>query len=177
MTRVSRIEYALKKRDKHKIKCTDAKYCFNKYQGKETFLLMERVRQKCLFDWQLIQTVQYHDYIWWSYPNFKLNERFNLFSDALVRDSGTLKCIIKILQLINEITFFNKEIKEFVWVLTFCQEIFTYYNRFYRYQHNEKLFGKKKFLNYRHGHKLHFISCIKNRELTGARLNKNHLAF
>ena len=115
----------------------------------------------------------------WSYPNFKQNKKFKSFNRALdfKVDNGVPKCIIKIVQIINEITFFNKKIREFVRILTWCQHTFRYYDRYYRYQLNEKLFGKKNFLNYRHGHKLHFISCIKNRELTGARLNKNHLVF
>ena len=62
-------------------------------------------------------------------------------------------------------------------VVTWSREIFIYYRRYYRYLHNEKLFGKKKFLNYRKGHKLHFISCIENRRITGSKLNTNHLSF
>ena len=76
--------------------------------------------------------------------------------------------------MINMLTYFNKEIKRFAWVLTFDRKIFMYYRRYYKYLYNEKLFDKKKFLNYKNGHKLHLISYIKNRELTGARLNKNH---
>ena len=71
-------------------------------------------------------------------------------------------------------TYFNKEIRRFAWILTWKKDVFKYYNRYYRYLNNEKLFGKKKFLNYKNGHKLHLILCIKNRELTGLRLNKNH---
>ena len=72
------------------------------------------------------------------------------------------------------ITYFNKQIKQFAWVLTWNRRIFKYYSRYYRYLKNEKIFGNKKFLNYKHGHKLHLISYLKNRELTGIRLNKNH---
>ena len=81
------------------------------------------------------------------------------------------------MELINGVTFFNKQIRQFVWTLTWSRQIFRYYDRYYRYLQNERLFGKKKFLNYKNGHKLHLISCIKNRELTGIRLNKNHMVF
>ena len=82
-----------------------------------------------------------------------------------------------IVEFVNKITYFNKNIKHFMWVLTWSREIIIYYNRYYRYLKNERLFGKKNFLNYKNGHKLHFISYIKHRELTGVRLNKNHLMF
>ena len=155
------------------------KYHRIKYNFKENFSLLERIRQISIFDWKLIQTVKYEDYIWWSYPNFKRNEKFESFSDKLdlKTNNGIPKCIIKIVELINGVTFFNKQIKQFVWVLTWSRQIFRYYDRYYRYLQNERLFGKKKFLNYKHGHKLHLISCIKNRELTGIRLNKNHMVF
>ena len=64
-----------------------------------------------------------------------------------------------------------------MWMLTWSQKIYRYYDRYYRYIRNERLFGGKKFLNYKHGHKLHFISYIKNRELIGIRLNKNHMVM
>ena len=149
------------------------------YSFKENISLLESIKQNSIFDWKLIQTLKYEDYIWWSYPNFKRNERFKSFSDKLdlKTNNGIPKCIIKIVELINGVTFFNKQIKQFVWVLTWSRQIFMYYDRYYRYLQNERLFGKKKFLNYKHGHKLHFISCIKNRELTGIRLNKNHMVF
>ena len=92
-------------------------------------------------------------------------------------NNGLPKCIIKIIETINITTYFNKEIRSFAWVFTWCQRIFWYYNRYYRYLNNERLHGKKKFLNYKHGHKLHLISYLEKRELTGIRLNKNHLLF
>ena len=91
-----------------------------KYNFKENFSLLERIRQISIFDWKLIQTVKYEDYIWWSYPNFKQNEKFESFSDKLdlKPNNGIPKCIIKIVQLINGVTFFNKQIKQFVCALT-----------------------------------------------------------
>ena len=141
--------------------------------------MQEHIRRISSFDWKLIQTVKYDDYIWWSYPNFKLNEKFEWFCNALdlKRNNGIPKCIITIVEIINNVTYFNKQIRQFVWVLTWSQQMFRYYDRYYRYLKNERVFGKKNFLNYRHGHKLHLTSCIKNRELTGIRLNKNHLLF
>ena len=158
------------------------KYCRIKYTVKENISLLKHIRQNCAFDWKLIQTITKYeeDYLWWSYPNFKQKEKFQSFSDELddlKTNNGIPKCIIKIVQLINEVTFFNKQIRRFVWAFTWSHKIFRYYNRYYRYLQNEGLFGKKKFLNNKHGHKLHFISYIKNRELTGIRLNKNHMVF
>ena len=83
-----------------------------------------------------------------------------------------------VIELVNKITYFNKAIKHFVWVLTWSQEIFRYYDRYYRYLKSERImFGKRKFLSIKNGHKLHFISFIKHRELTGVRLNRNHMVF
>ena len=139
---------------------------------------MERIKQNSIFDWRLIQNIYNEDYIWWSYPNIRRNEKFESFSNQLeYNNNGVPKCIIKIVEFVNIITYFNKKIKHFVWVLTWSRQIIKYYDRYYRYLKNERLFGKKNFLNYKHGHKLHFISCIKNRELTGIRLNRNHMVF
>ena len=153
------------------------KYCFSTCNLKETFLLQERIRQESLCDWQLIQILQYEDYIWWSYPNFKLNKKFNSFDQslALKRNNGTPSCIIRIVQLVNEITAFTPEIREYVSI--YYPNLFTYYDRYYRYLRNDRVFGHKKFLSQKHGHKLHFISCIRHREIFGKRLNKNHLCF
>ena len=131
------------------------------------------------FDWRLIHSLNFKDYIWWSYPNFKKNDKFDFYANKLDLkvDNGLPKCIIKIVELINITTYFNRKIRIFAWILTWSQRIFWYYSRYYRYLHNQRLFGKRNFLNYNNGHKLHFISCLKKRELTGIRLNKNHLKF
>ena len=155
------------------------KYHRDSYITKENILLLKHIKQNSVSDWRLIQTIKCEDYIWWSYPNFKQNGGFQSFSNTLdlSRNNGIPKCIIKIVGLVNGVTYFNKQIRQFVWVLTWSQQIFRYYDRYYRYLRNEKLFGRRTFLNYRHGHKLHLISCIRNRELTGARLNRNHMVF
>ena len=140
---------------------------------------MEKIRQNSVFDWRLIQNIYYEDYIWWAYPNIRRNEKLDLFIRQLnfIRNNGIPKYIMIIVEFFNKITYFNENIKHFIWVLTWSREIIIYYNRYYRYLKNERLFGKKNFLSYKNGHKLHFISYIKNRELTGVRINKNHMVF
>ena len=127
------------------------------------------------FNQELIKVIKYQNYLWWCSRTFKQNKKFVLFNKKLnlKRDNGLPKCIIKIVELINEVSFFNKEIRKIIRASTWYIKIFLYYNRYYRYLHNERLFGNKKFLNFKYGHKLHFISYMRNRELTGVRMNKN----
>ena len=140
---------------------------------------MNKIKQNSIFDWRFIQNIYYEDYLWWAYPNIRHNEKFYLITCQLnfTINNGIPKCIMLIVECVNKITYFNKEIKHFVSILTWSQEIIMYYNRYYRYLKNERLFGKRNFLNYKNGHKLHFISYIKYRELTGVRLNKNHMVM
>ena len=149
------------------------------HTSNENILLLEKIKQNSIFDWRLLENIYYEDYIWWTYLNIRRNERLNLFIHQLEfkQNNGVPKCIMTIVEFVNKITYFNKKIKHFVWVLTWSREVIIYYSRYYRYLKNERLFGKKNFLNYKHGHKLHFISYIKNRELTGVRLNRNHMIF
>ena len=142
-------------------------------------LLLKSIRKISIFDWRLIQRIYYEDYICWSYPNFKLNQRFKFFVQKLEYriNNGVPKCILLIVEFINKITYFNKNIRHFMSVLMWSHKLMMYYNRYYRILLNERLFGKKNFLSYKNGHKLHFISYIKKRELTGIRLNKNHMLF
>ena len=58
-------------------------------------------------------------------------------------NNGLPKCIIKIVEVINMVTYFNKQIRQFAQILIFTQDVFKYYNRYYRYLGNEKLFNKK----------------------------------
>ena len=170
-----RIEMKLTRREEQQRKRRTKKYCI-RYPHKKNIIFLKRVTSRSYFHWKLIHLVNYEDYIWWSYGNFTWNDKFEIFclNVQLQNDIGLPKCIIKIVELINKNTYFNKQIRRFAWILKHGMKIFQYYNRYYRYLHNEKLFGKKKFLNYKDGHKLHLISCIKNRELTGIRLNRNH---
>lgn len=131
------------------------------------------------FNQKLMRVVKYRNYLWWCSRTFKQNESFRLFNTNLhlKTNHGLPKCIIKIVELVNQVSYFNKEIRKFVRASTWYKHIFMYYNRYYRYLQNERLFGKKKFLNYKHGHKLHFISYIRAREINGHRFNKNFRVF
>ena len=119
----------------------------------------ERVVQ---FNQEIIQVVKYQNYLWWCSRTFEQNQSFRLFNTNLDlrTDRGLKKCIMKIVELVNQVSYFNKEIRKFVCAATWYKHIFMYYNRYYRYLQNERLFGKK-FLNHKHGHKLRFISYIK----------------
>ena len=170
-----------------------------KYNHKENFVLLKYIKTNYPLDWlilkdtsvlriiteayfssqrKLIKPIIYKDYIWWSYPNSKRTEKlFEAISDQSQRNDGTPGGILRLVQLINQITYFNKYIRRFFCFLAWNRQIFRYYNRYYRYLHNERLFGKKKFVSCRDGHKIHFVSYLKKRELTGIKLNKNHLHF
>ena len=172
-----RIELELKRKKKTvKKKRRYTKYYNARYLRKRNIIFLKRVKSRSYLNWKLIHSVNYEDYIWWSYPNFAHNIKFEIFCANMEfkLNNGLPKCIIKIVEMINMVTYFNKQIRQFAQILMFTQDVFKYYNRYYRYLGNEKLFNKKKFLNYKNGHKLHFISCIKNRELTGVKLNTNH---
>ena len=169
------LEIKRKKETRQKKKKRIKNY-YVRHPYERNIIFLKRVISRSYFHWKLIHSVNYEDYIWWSYANFTRNNKFEIFCHNvhLGKDNGLPKYIIKVVELINMNTYFNKEIRRFAWILTWRQGVFKYYNRYYRYLNNEKLFGKKKFLNYKNGHKLHLILCIKNRELTGLRLNKNH---
>ena len=141
--------------------------------------LLTKIKQHSVFDWRLIKTIQYEDYILWTYPNLKRNEVYNLINRQIcfTRNNGLPKGILFIVEFVNKISYFNRKIKHFHSVLSWTCELFMYYHRYYRYLNNEKLLTKKTFLNYRNGHKTHFISYLKKRELTGCKLNKNHMVF
>ena len=85
---------------------------------------MKHVRAHSYFDWRLIDRVNFEDYLWWSYPNFKRNDKFEIFADSvdLKTDNGLPKCIIRIVEMINISTYFIKEIRRFAWVLTWNQK-------------------------------------------------------
>ena len=132
-----------------------------------------------MLDWRLIKTIKYEDYILWSYPNLRTSKVYYLINRQIcfTRNNGLPKGILVIVEFINKATYFNRKIKSFHSVLSWTTELYMYYHRYYRYLNNEKLLAKKTFLNYRNGHKTHFISYLKKRELTGFKLNKNHMLF
>ena len=170
-----------------------------KYNLKENIVLLKYIKTNYPLDWlilkntsvlkfitetyfssqrKLIKPIIFHDYVWWSYPNCKRTEKlFEAINDQSQTNDGTPECILRIVELINQFTYYNKYIRRFFYFIAWKRQIFRYYNRYYRYLHNERLFGKKKFLSCAHGHKTHFISYLKKREQSGTRLNKNHLLF
>ena len=118
--------------------------------------------------------------MWRFFPNLKENAKFETISNNLelrCTTNGLPKNIIFIVGLINTMTCFNRRIKYYFYILHWNQKIFTYYNRYYRYLGNDKKFGKKNFLKYKHGHKLHFVAYMYHRQLTAARLDRNHLRY
>ena len=141
--------------------------------------MLTKIKKNSGLDWGLIKRIYFEDYIWWCYPNIKHNRKFDLIITQLEfkRNNGLPKNILLIIEVVNKLIYFNKAIKHFVYVLTWSHDILKYYDRYYRYLQNEQSFGKKNFLNVTNGHKLHFISYVKHRELTGVRLNKNHMVF
>ena len=137
----------------------EIKQCCRKQFADDSLILLEKIRQNSVFDWRLLVNLQYEDYIWWSYPNIRQNEVFNLINRQICfkRNNGVPKGILLIVEFVNKSCYFNREIKHFLSILSWTAEIFIYYHRFYRMLNNEKLFGKKNFLSYKNGHKLHFI--------------------
>ena len=145
-------------------------------------MLLKYIRRKSNLDYRLLlENFRFEQYVWYFYPNLKENHKFETVSNQLeiyhYRTDGLPKNILIIVGLINIMTCFNRRIKFYLYALHWNQKIFMYYNRYYRYLHNEKKFGKKKFLNYKHGHKLHFVACIYHRQFTGVRLDKNHARY
>ena len=144
--------------------------------------LLKYIKRKCSLDWRvLIANFRYEQYIWRCYPNLKENYAFEAISNKLelrFKTQNLPKNIIFLIGLVNKITYFNRRIKYCLYILHWNQRIFMYYNRYYRYLCNDKMFGKnKKFLNYKHGHKLHFVAYMYHRQFTGVRLDKNHLRY
>ena len=156
-----------------------AKKCCRAWVAIETGKLLTKIKQQSLLDWRLIRTIKYEDYILWSYPNLRTSKVYYLINHQIcfTKNNGVPKGILFIVEFINKTTYFNRKIKNFHSVLSWTSELYMYYHRYYRYLNNEKLLAKKTFLNCRNGHKTHFISYLKKRELTGFKLNKNHMVF
>ena len=144
--------------------------------------LLKKIYIRSGYNWHLILTLFHQeDYIWWSYVNYQENCKLRRFIDIIEMeystDSGCPPNIISIIQLINTNCYFNRRIRYYFSLMSWAHKIFIYYNRFYRYRKNNRLFGKKEHLNTRNGHKLHFIAYIYHRQFTGVKLNKNHLRY
>ena len=54
-----------------------------KYTSKETNSLLEKIRDISIYDREIIEVIRYEDYIWWSYPNFKHNLKFESFNNQI----------------------------------------------------------------------------------------------
>ena len=146
------------------------------------FPLLKRIYNQSGYNWYLITNqFPYEDYIWWSFTNYEKNAKLRKFIDVLEMDYKTdMGCphnIIAIVELINTNTYFNHRIRYFFTLMSWAHNIFIYYNRFYRYLKNDKLFGKKQRLAIKHRYKLHFIAFMYHRQYTGIKLNKNNLRF
>ena len=144
--------------------------------------LLQKIYSKSGYNWYLVTNqFPYEDYIWWSYTNYSENRKLRKYIDDLEMDYKTdMGCphnIIAIVELINMNTYFNRRIRYFFTLMSWAHNIFIYYNRFYRYLKNDKLFGKKQRLAIKHHHKLHFVAFICHRQYTGVKLGKNNLRF
>ena len=143
---------------------------------------MKNIKRKSKLDCKiLLLHFKYEQYIWRFYPNLKQNRKIEKITYQLEFEVGTCnsipKNIVFIVGTINLLTCFNKRLRYYLWILHWSQKLFLYYNRFYRYLHNETKFGKTRTLKRKNSHKLHFIACIYNRQLTGIRLEKNHIRW
>ena len=143
--------------------------------------LLKYIKHKSSMDFRiLLANFRYEQYVWRFYPNLKENIKFETVSNKLelrCKTDSLPKNIIFIVGLVNIITCFNRRIKYILYIIHWNQKIFMYYNRYYRYLCNDKMFGKKNFLKRKHSHKLHLVASIYHRQFTGVRFDKNHLRY
>ena len=150
-----------------------------KIASRINFNLLKKIYNRSGYCWSLI-SIQFRneDYVWWSYITYQ-NPKLRRFIDILEMehacDRGCPPNIIRIVEIINMNSYFNRQIRYFFTLMSWAHNIFIYYNRYYRYQKNNRLFGKKQHLDTKNGHKTHFIAYIYHRQYTGARLDRNHL--
>ena len=149
------------------------------YTSEDDIELLRYIKRKCKLDWRiLLVNFKYEQYIWHFYPNLKENPKLETFSNKLELDfktNSTPKNIIFIVGLVNAMTCFNDRLRYYLYILHWNQRLFMYYNRYYRYLANEKKFGKKTIFKKKHSHKVHLVACMYHRQLTGIRIEKNHL--
>ena len=152
-----------------------------KYTSKQDKELLAYIKKQSKLDWKILLIhFRYEQYVWRFYPTLKKNLKFTTFSRQLElskTNNGLPKNIIFIVYLINSITCFNARIKYYFYILDWSNKIFLYYDRYYRYLGNERKFGKKKILPKRNSYKVHFVPYIYHRQLTGIRIDKNHLRY
>ena len=66
------------KRKKETAKKKNKRYCV-RYQHRRNIIFLKRVKSRSYFHWELIHSVNYEDYIWWSYANFTGSNKFEIF--------------------------------------------------------------------------------------------------
>ena len=152
----------------------------SKISRNEYYLLLQKIYATSGYNWYLITNQFPHeDYIWWSYTNYSQNRKLRLYIDELEMDYKTdLGCprnIISIVEIINVNTYFNRRVRYFFTLMSWAHNIFIYYNRFYRYLQNDKLFGKKQRVPTKDRHKLHFVPFMYHRQITAVKLSRNNL--
>ena len=151
------------------------------YTFEDDIQLLKNIKRKSKLDWRiLLLNFRYEQYIWRFYPNLKENPKLNTISNQLeleAKNDSFPKNVIFIVSLVNAVTCFNRRLRYFFRILHWNERLLMSYNRYYRYLGNEKKFGKTTRVKKEHKHKLHFVACIYNRQLTGIRLERNHIRF
>ena len=119
-------------------------YMFQEYKLSSVIYrnLLRKIHNRSGYNWSLI-LIQFRneDYIWWSYVTYKESRTLNRFIDKLEMLScnlGYLQNIIKIVELINLHSYFNRRIRYFYILMSWASNIFIYYNRYYRYKKNQQ---------------------------------------
>ena len=181
LSKINNKEYNKDKYYTQRVK--ETAYIFQEYKLSSVIYrdLLWKIYHRSGYDWSLI-LIQFRneDYIWWSYVTYKQSRALARFIDILEMESCNLgypQNIIKIVEIINFHCYFNRRIRYFYTLMSWANNIFIYYNRYYRYQKNNRIFDKKVHLNLKHGHKLHFVLFLYHRQVTGVKLNKNHLRY
>ena len=163
----------------HRIKKT--KYMFNGYRLSCVIYgdLLKKIYCRSGYIWAVISyKFPNEDYVWWSWVNFTENRKLTRLVDELEMmscDHGCPKNIIYIMEMINLHCYFNRRIRYFFTLISWASNVFIYYNRYYRYKTNNRLFGKKEHLNLKNAYKLHLVTYMNHRQYTGHRLDRNHL--
>ena len=152
-----------------------------KYLTKTDLLILTYIEMQSRLDLTiLLVNFKYESYVWRFYPILKRNPKITAFSlqlESTKINNGLPENIIFIVYLVNRMTCFNARVRFYFYVIHWSDKIFLYYNRYYRYLANEKEFGKRKIIPKKYSHKVHFIPYMYQRELTGARIEKNHLRY
>ena len=74
------LEIKRKKETRQKKKKRIKNY-YVRHPYERNIIFLKRVISRSYFHWKLIHSVNYEDYIWWSYANFTRNNKFKIFSD------------------------------------------------------------------------------------------------